>query len=443
MSIFRAYDIRGVFGRDLTVEVAKDIGRAFGTVVGGGTIAVGRDIRLSGEKLAGALIEGILSSGVDVLDVGVVPTPLLYYTVYTHNTSGGVMITGSHNPPEYNGFKFMRGHDTLHGEQILSLEKIIEGGAFASGEGKLTKIDVADDYINHVKENIKLDKKIKAVVDSGNGTGGLIAPRLYRELGCEVIELFSEPDGSFPNHFPDPTIDEALNDLIKKVREAGADVGIAFDGDGDRAGFVTEDGGIVRGDQALALFSRPILAENLGGKIIFEVKCSKALIDDIRAHGGEPIMYRTGHSFIKKKIREERAQVAGEMSGHFFFADRFFGFDDALYAGARMFELLSKSPEKMSELVGSLPKYESTPEIRVDCPDEKKFEVVSAVTKAFQEKNLDIVTVDGARIQFPDGWGLIRASNTTPKLILRFEAKTAERLKEIRGLVEGELKKHI
>jgi phosphomannomutase/phosphoglucomutase len=438
--IYRAYDIRGVYGKDLTDEVAGKIGRAFATKTGGGTIAVGRDVRLSGDALNKALVKGLTSSGADVIDIGVVPTPVLYFAVHTLKTDGGIMITGSHNPPEYNGLKLMRGLDTLYGPQIAEIDEIVATGKYKNGSGKTSKKNLIPDYINHIAKNIKIKKKLKVVVDAGNGAAGLVAPQLYRKMGLKVVELYCEPDGRFPNHDADPTVDENIGDLIAAVEKEGADLGIGFDGDGDRAGFISEKGEIIRGDQALVLFSREILSRKPGSKIIFEVKCSQALPEDIKAHGGVPIMYRTGHSFIKKKIKEENAAAAGEMSGHFFFADRYLGYDDAVYAGARMIEILSHGSESLSSLLASIPKYYSTPEIRVDCPDDKKFQVIEKTTQAFKKQGLNVVTIDGARVSWPDGWGLVRASNTTPKLILRFEAKTQKRLKEIRKIIEDKSK---
>jgi phosphomannomutase/phosphoglucomutase len=442
MSIFRAYDIRGIYGKDLTDSVAESIGKAFGSTFKG-KVVVGRDMRLSGDKISESLISGLRSAGADVVDIGVVPTPLVYFAANYLKHKNGVMVTASHNPAEYNGFKFIRDYSTLQGEQILELRDLIEKKGFKRGHGDLQKLDVVPDYISLVKRKISLGRKIKVVVDSGNGMGGLIAPKLLRELGCEVIELYSELDGRFPNHHPDPTVDENLKDLIATVITEGADFGVGFDGDGDRAGFVDNKGRIIRGDQALILFAREILKKQKGAKIIYEVKCSKALEEEILKNKGIPIMYRTGHSYIKQKIKEEHAALAGEMSGHFYFADNYYGYDDAIYAAARMAELLSKTDEKISSLIDGILKYYSTPEIRVDCADNKKFRVVDEVTKQLKKKGLKVITIDGARVEFKDGWGLVRASNTQPALILRFEAKTQQRLKEIQEFVEGEVNKFI
>jgi len=433
MSIYRAYDIRGVYGDDLTDAIAEDIGKAYGSSVEG-TVAVGRDVRLSSPALANSLVKGLKSTGLRIIDVGVVPTPLLYYTIHELGLDGGVMLTGSHNPPKYNGFKLCRkGAMTLYGPEIQAIGDAVDAGRHRTGAGKVEKRDVLGEYIDFVCERIRLKRKLKVVLDCANGTAGAVAPKLFRRLGCEVIELYSEPDGTFPNHPADPTVDGNLEALISKVRETGADIGLAYDGDADRAGFVDEKGGIIRGDQALALFSREILRTHKGAKIIFEVKCSMALTEDILAHGGTPIMYRTGHSFIKKKIKDEGALMAGEMSGHFFFADDYPGFDDGIYASARMAQLVSIGGKKLSEIVATIPRYYSTAEIRVDVPEEEKFRIVEEVKNKFQGE-YDIITVDGLRVQDRDGWGLIRASNTQPALILRFEGRTEAKRDEMKAL---------
>ncbi len=442
MSIFRAYDIRGVYGGDLTDDVAEDIGKAFGSTFKG-TCAVGFDVRLSSPNLSRALISGLSSSGRDVIDLGLVPTPALYFAIHHLGFEAGVMITGSHNPPKYNGLKLWRGEGTISGKEIQDISKIIEDGVFETGAGEVSTKNIVGDYVSFIKGKVSFNRKLKVVVDSGNGTAGPIVPALLRDLGCEVVELYSEPDGSFPNHPADPTVDENLTELIETVREEDADLGMAFDGDSDRVGFISEECEILRGDQALILYSREILAKTPGAKIIFEVKCSQGLAEDIESHGGIPIMYKTGHSFIKDKIRKEKALLAGEMSGHFYFADDYPGYDDGIYAALRMIQILSKSENSLSELIATMPKYVSTPEIRVKCPDKEKFKVVGEVSKALVDKGLDVLTIDGARIQYPDGWGLIRASNTSPNLILRFEAKTSERLEEIRNVITDELKKHL
>ncbi|MFZ2455929.1 MAG: phosphomannomutase/phosphoglucomutase [Candidatus Altiarchaeia archaeon] len=442
MSIYRAYDIRGVYEKDLTDAEAEKIGKAYATYVGGGDIAVGRDCRLSSPSLRNALVKGLVSAGCTVTDVGMVPTPLLYYTIQNYKKDGGIMITGSHNGPQYNGFKLCKGTDTLYGDQIQEVAKIVSSGIFREGKGIVIEKNVVEDYVKSAKEKIRIKKKIKVVVDGGNGAGGIIGTRLLKELGCEVVELYCEPDGRFPHHFPDPTVDANLKDLIETVKNEKADLGIAYDGDADRLGVVDDMGDVIRGDQSLILFSREILKEKKGATIIFEVKCSQALVEDIKKNGGEPLMYRTGHSFIKKKMKETKAPLAGEMSGHFFFADKYYGYDDGIYSGLRMAELLSEKKEKLSEIMAKIPRYYSTPEIRVHAPEDKKFAIVKEVTEKFQKEKYEVITVDGARMQFPDGWGLIRASNTEPALILRFEAKTPERLKEIEKTIKGALAKY-
>ena len=443
MSIYRAYDIRGIYGKDLTDEVAEAVGEAYGSSLQG-KVAVGRDVRLSSPALAKAIVKGLKSTGLNVTDVGVVPTPLLYFTIHKLKLNGGVMVTGSHNPPEYNGFKLCgEGAMTLYGSEIQAVGDAVERGVFRKGKGSAERLDITPDYIEYVKKRIKMKRKLKVVLDSANGTAGAVAPRILRELGCDVIELHSDPDGRFPNHPADPTVDDNLKELAAKVRETGADIGLSYDGDADRAGFVDEKGGIIRGDQALALFSREILKKHPGAPVIFEVKCSLALKEDILAHGGKPIMYRTGHSFIKKKIREEKALIAGEMSGHFFFADDYPGYDDGIYASAKMVELLSNSDRKLSEIVATIPQYYSTPEIRVDAPEDVKFKLVEEIRKEFEAKpGLQIITVDGVRAETPDSWGLIRASNTGPKIILRFEGKTPQKLEEIKATFRKAFEKH-
>ncbi len=440
MSIFRAYDIRGIFNEDLTLEVAENIGRAFGTYLGGDKkFVVGRDARISSPQIKDSLIKGLISTGCQVMDIGMVPTPVLYFAIHHYEKDGGVMVTGSHNPPQYNGFKLCKGTHTLYGPEIQELGKIVDVGRYKEGSGEVEERDVIEDYLSYIKNKVKLGKKIKAVIDAGNGAAGLIATRLFREVGCQVFELNCQPDGNFPKHFPDPTVDAYLEELIEKVKKEGVDLGIAYDGDADRLGVVDNSGKIIRGDQLLILFSREILEKNPGAKIIFEVKCSQALIEDIEAHDGIPIMYRTGHSFIKKKMREENALLAGEMSGHFFFADDYYGYDDGIFASLKMVELLSQSDRKLSELVAGMPSYFSTPEIRIRCPEEEKFKVVEKVMKKFQEKGYEVITVDGARVQFEDGWGLVRASNTEPALILRFEGKTEKRMREIEEIIKKKL----
>jgi phosphomannomutase/phosphoglucomutase len=441
-TIFREYDIRGLVDQDLTEEAVYLVGKALGTRIreaGGRKAAVGRDARLSGPRFAQAMISALTSTGVDVLDLGIVPTPLTYFAAHTAGVDGICMITGSHNPPEYNGLKVGLGSATFHGEEIQALRRLAESGRFPQGAGSVTPYDVISPYRAHVKENLRLGKrKLKVVVDAGNGTGGVVAVPLFQSLGLDVVPLFVEMDGRFPNHHPDPTVEKNLEHLKAKVRETGADLGIAYDGDADRVGAVDEKGNVLWGDQIMILFSRALLAEHPGAAIVGEVKCSFTLYDDIAAKGGRPIMWKAGHSLIKAKMKEEKALLAGEMSGHIFFAHRWFGFDDGIYSSARLVELLSRTDQPLSALLADVPKTASTPELRVDCPEDKKFEVVRRA-QAFFSKGYDAVTVDGVRVVFPDGWGLVRASNTQPLLVLRFEAKTKERLDEIQRLVRGKV----
>jgi phosphomannomutase / phosphoglucomutase len=439
--IFREYDIRGLVDKDLTEETARLIGLSYGTELqrrGGGTAVVGRDVRLSSPALAAALIEGISGTGCGVLDAGVVPTPVLYFSILNYGGDGGVMVTGSHNPVEYNGFKLSVGAASMFGDEIRRVREIIEEESFFSGSGKVGKISPVKKYTDYIAERISLGRKLKVAVDAGNGTAGEIAPELFRRLGCEVIELYCDPDGSFPNHLPDPTVPELMNDLMEKVKEAGSDLGIGFDGDADRLGAVDEKGNIVWGDRLLGLFAAEILKEG-NRKIIFDVKCSQALVEFIESSGGTPVMWKTGHSLIKKKMKDENAPLAGEMSGHMFFADDYYGYDDAIYASCRLLELLSKKDFTLSALDAGIPRYVSTPEIRVDVPDEDKFKIVEEAGKYFRE-NHKTIDVDGVRILFPEGWGLIRASNTQPVIVLRFEARTGEGLDGIRNTVLSKLK---
>jgi phosphomannomutase/phosphoglucomutase len=436
--IFREYDIRGVVGKDLNPEVVKRLGLGFGThMVGLGhtELVVGRDGRLSSDGFRDALIEGLTSTGCNVVDIGVCPTPVYYFAIFHLDKGGGMMITGSHNPPEFNGFKVSVGRSTIFGDEIQNLRRLIERGKFAAGKGILSQLEVVPYYQDYIKKNIQLEKKLRVVIDAGNGTAGSVAGPLLRDLGCEVDELYCEMDGRFPNHFPDPTLPDNLRDLIDRVKKTGADVGIGYDGDADRIGVVDDQGNILWGDQLMILFSRDILNSKQGATFVAEVKCSQNLFADIERHGGKAIMWKTGHSLIKEKMKEEKAVLGGEMSGHMFFADRYFGYDDAIYASCRLVELLSKTDGKLSQRLSDVPKTFITPEIRLDCSDETKFKVVETVKEAFK-KDYPIIDVDGLRIEFGDGWGLVRASNTQPVLVLRFEALTQNRLKEIRSLVE-------
>ncbi|HET6921623.1 MAG TPA: phosphomannomutase/phosphoglucomutase [Anaeromyxobacteraceae bacterium] len=448
-TIFREYDIRGLVDRDLTEEAVFLTGRALGTLVrdqGGRRVVVGRDCRESGPRFSERMSAGLGASGVDVVDLGVVPTPLVYFAAATLEVDGLCQITGSHNPPEYNGLKVGVGPTTLHGEGIQRLLQTIQAGRFAGGQGRVSRYDVVAPYLAHAKENLRLGpRRLEVVVDAGNGTGGVVAVPLFRSLGIEVVPLFIEMDGRFPNHHPDPTVEANLAHLKAKVAETGADLGIAYDGDADRVGAVDEKGQVLWGDQLMILFSRSVLAENPGAAIVGEVKCSQTLYDDIARQGGRPIMWKAGHSLIKAKMKEEGALLAGEMSGHIFFGHRWFGFDDGIYASARLLELVSRTDQPVSSLLADVPRTFSTPEIRVECPEEMKFEVVRRA-QAFFAARYPAVTVDGVRVTFPDGWGLVRASNTQPLLVMRFEARTPERLAEIQRLLAGkveELKREV
>jgi len=446
--IFREYDIRGIVGRDLDEEVVEALGRAIGTVFrqrGKRLIALGQDCRLSSPMFAEAVARGLLRTGCSVEEIGVVPTPLLYFTVYHRKKEGAVMVTGSHNPPEYNGFKVMVGEETLFGQDIQDIYGIIREVAFIEdAPGVKTAYHINPEYESFTLGNIRLGRKLKVVLDAGNGTAGVVAVPIFKKLGCETIELYCSMDGRFPNHHPDPTLPEAMADLIKTVRETGADFGIGYDGDGDRIGVVDDRGKIIWGDELLILFSREILPRYPGAAVISEVKASKLLYEEIKRLGGRPIMWKTGHSLIKKKIKEENAPLAGEMSGHIFFRDRFFGFDDAIYASLRVAEIVSHSKNKLSELLGDLPKTFFTPEIRIYASDEVKFKIVEEVRKTLVTAH-PVIDIDGVRATFPKGWALVRASNTQAVLVMRFEADTAEDLaaieKEVRKIVEEAIKK--
>lgn len=437
-NIFRQYDIRGTIGVDLDAETACAIGRAIGTKIrrnGGASAAVGRDCRMSSPELSRALSEGILSTGVNVLDIGLSTTPLLYFAVFTESVDGGVMITGSHNPPNMNGFKMLVGKDTIHGDDIQHLLRLIEAGDFETGTGRLTEKDVKPAYIDHLASSLKIRSGLRIGLDFGNGTGAITTIPVLERMGCEIHTLFSQPDGAFPNHHPDPTVVKNLRELSALVREKKLDAGIAYDGDADRIGVVDEKGDVIFGDMLMVLYSRRLLAENPGAAVIGEVKCSQRMYDDIAAHGGRPIMWKTGHSLIKDKLKQENALLAGEMSGHIFFRDRYFGFDDACYATLRLLEILSEEPlTALSAKLAGIPPAVSTPEIRVDCPDDIKFGVVDRAVSHFSGRYRTI-TVDGARILFENGWGLIRVSNTQPVIVLRFEAGSEAELSKYSGEV--------
>ena len=436
--VFREYDVRGVVDRDLNDDFVYHLGKAIGTYgrnKGVKTMTTGRDCRLTSEEYQNAITKGITSTGIDVMDIGLCATPILYFSIRHLKTDGGVMVTGSHNPPEFNGFKICVGPDTIYGEEIQNLRKIMEESDYLSGQGSVSEQDITKVYHDYIFENVKVRAGFNVVLDAGNGVGGFFAMPLFERFKCTVTPLYCEMDGRFPNHFPDPTVEENLTKLIHLVNEKKADVGIAYDGDADRIGVITDRGKIIWGDEILILFSRFILKENPGAAIIGEVKCSQNLYDDIEKNGGRAIMWKAGHSLIKGKMKEEKALLAGEMSGHMFFADRYYGYDDAIYASARLLEILSKSGKKLSEILSDVPKSFNTPEIRVDCPDNIKFQVVEKVKNYFQ-KDYEIIDIDGVRIKFDNGWGLVRASNTQPVLVLRFESLTKDGLNSIKSFVE-------
>ena len=440
-TIFREYDIRGIADVELLSPDIEKLGHAIGTYLlrrHGKRVNVGRDCRLSSLRLQNAIVGGLKAAGCDVTDLGVVPTPLVYYSVFHLHADGAVVITGSHNPPDYNGFKVVGGDSTIYGEEIQEIRRLIETGDLDHGEGSERLYDVATPYVEEVAAQFHFPRRVRVVFDAGNGTAGPVVHRIVEKLACEATELFFEPDGRFPNHHPDPTLPENLATLIAAVREKGADLGVAFDGDADRIGAIDDRGNIIWGDQLLVLYAREILSRKPGATIIGEVKCSQTLYDDIRRHGGIGIMARTGHSLIKARMKETGAEIAGEMSGHIFFKDRYYGFDDAIYSACRLMEIIAASGRSLSEHLSDLPPTVTTPEIRVDCPDEVKFAVVARVTAHFRAL-YDVVEVDGARVLFPEGWGLLRASNTQPVLVMRFEAARPDLLARYRAEVEAAL----
>lgn len=442
--IFREYDIRGIVGKDLTPETVQQIGQAIGTYIkrqGGKSLVVGRDVRSSSVEFRDILAQALNSTGCDVVDIGMVPTPVSYFALHHLEVDGGVMITGSHNPPEFNGFKISLGQHSLYGKKIQELRGLIEADDFETGTGKTDQTNVLEPYMDNICSIINVPRKVKVVVDGGNGCFGITGPQLLKKLGLDPIEIFCEPDGTFPNHHPDPTVEENLAGLIEKVRSENAELGIGFDGDADRIGVVDEKGNILWGDQLLTIFARDILSRNPGATIVGEVKCSQNLYQDIEKHGGVPVMAPAGHSLIKKKMKETNALLAGEMSGHVCFSDNYFGFDDAIFAAGRILQIIAQSSMKVSEMLADLPETAYTPEIRIDCPDDKKFEIVRELTESFR-RQYEVVDIDGVRINFGDGWALIRASNTQPVLVLRFEAKTRDRLDELVGIIKEQMDKY-
>jgi phosphomannomutase / phosphoglucomutase len=444
-AIFREYDIRGIAGKDLTEEVATAVAGAYAAFLAEkgvkGALAVGRDNRPSGEGLHRALVGGLLASGLDVVDVGVVPTPLAYWSQHNLAVVGGIQITGSHNPPEYNGFKLGLGTSSIYGADIQHIYELALAGKFPRGNGTLRGEQVIDRYIDDIAARVgKLRRALKVVIDCGNGAGALVAPKLFPKLGIKPRYLFCESDGTFPNHHPDPTVPKNLEALIAAVKQDQADIGIAFDGDADRIGVIDHTGEIIWGDYLLIIYARDALARTgKGQSIVFDVKASQALPETIEKAGGIPVMWKTGHSLIEEKMHQTHAPVAGEMSGHMFFAEGFYGFDDALYGAARLLRIVAESGKTVRDLLADVPRFVSTPEIRLDCPDDKKFGIVEEAQKYFGAK-YKVNTVDGARVLFGDGWGLIRASNTQPVLVMRFEARTKEQLEKIQSEMQGWLR---
>jgi phosphomannomutase/phosphoglucomutase len=441
-SIFREYDIRGVVGKDFDEEFAYQLGRAFARKIidqGGKKVTAGRDCRLSSPSLGQSLIRGMVDSGLEVTDIGVVTTPMLYFSLYHLNADGGIMVSGSHNPPDQNGFKVCVGKETIWGAEILKLKGIIDARDYPQGKGAVRAYDLHTPYIDYIVKNVRLARPLKVVVDAGNGTAGPVAPVVLKKLGCQVTELYCDMDGRFPNHHPDPTVEKNVAELRQRVVAEQADAGIAYDGDADRIGLIDDRGKIIWGDILMILLSRFLLEEVPGATIIGEVKCSHRLFQDIEAHGGKPLMWKAGHSLIKAKMKEVGAQLGGEMSGHIFYKHRWFGFDDAVYTSARVLEILSRNQKPLSALLADVPPAVSTPELRIKSSDEKKFAIVEQVKQHFQKLGCKVNDVDGMRLIEKDGWGLVRASNTQPMLVMRFEADTQARLEEIRRLVEEQV----
>ena len=433
-SIFRAYDIRGVVADALTPAAVEQIGRSFGSEAlarGQSTVVLARDGRLSGPDLIQALAKGLQSSGCDVIDIGMVPTPVLYFATYHLETGTGIMVTGSHNPPEYNGLKMMIGGDTLFGEGIQQLYQRLVKDDLSSGSGNYSEMSVLDAYLERIIGDIKLDRKMRIATDCGNGVAGVCAAELFKKLGCEVHELFSEVDGNFPNHHPDPAKVENLQDIAALVESEQLELGLAFDGDGDRVGVIDDRGQIIWPDRQMILYSRDILDRNPGAKIIYDVKCSRLLPEAIKEAGGDPEMWKTGHSFVKARIKETGAALGGEMSGHIFFKERWYGFDDALYSAARLLEIVSRDPRKVSEIFGEIPDSVNTPELGIKFAEGEHHTFMSSFVEKSNFDGAQLTTIDGLRADFDDGWGLVRASNTTPSLVIRFEADSQSALERI------------
>lgn len=445
MPIFREYDIRGLVGKDLEEDIMTLLGKTYGAYIEGqrkhNVIVVGRDGRLHSKRFSDALIQGVTACGLHVIDIGEVPSPLTYFAANTMDIDGFLMLTASHNPSEYNGLKIGVGNATIYGDEIQRFGQMAQAGQFpvTAAPGTVTARNVVPQYLDDVCGRIKLARKLKVVVDGGNGVSGPIAVPLFERLGCEVIPLFCSVDGNFPNHHPDPTKIENLTELIAAVKREQADVGIAFDGDGDRIGGCDDQGNLLQGDRLLALFARWILKEVPGATVIGEVKCSRGMYEYIKKHKGNAVMYRTGHSLIKAEMKRIGAEIAGEMSGHIFFKHRWYGFDDAAYAGARLLEIIAQSRQPLSAMLAEIPRRFDTPELEIKSDDQKKFDVVQKARAYFQELGLEVVTIDGARIEFPDGWGLLRASNTSPKLVVRVEGDTEARMNEILQMIKGKV----
>ncbi|HVJ63351.1 MAG TPA: phosphomannomutase/phosphoglucomutase, partial [Tahibacter sp.] len=439
-----AYDIRGIVGKSLTPDVVRAIGQALGTLAlekGRDTFAIGRDGRLSGPDMVGGLIEGLRQAGMDVIDIGMVPTPLVYFATFHLNTGSGVSVTGSHNPPDYNGFKIVLGGETLAESAIQSLYARIAENRYTSGSGGLQTMDVKADYIDRIVSDVQVDQKLKVVVDCGNGVPGLIVPAVLDGIGCEAMPLYCDVDGEFPNHHPDPSDLHNLRDLILTVKQMNADLGLAFDGDGDRLGVVTKSGEVIFPDRLLMLFAKDVLSRNPGASIIYDVKCTGKLQPEILKHGGSPILWKTGHSLIKAKMRETEAELAGEMSGHFFFKERWYGFDDGIYAAARLMEILAGDLEGRDPqaIFDSLPKGVSTPELKVEMAEGENYRFMERFRERSSFEGARVTTIDGVRADWPDGWGLVRASNTTPVLVLRFDADTDQALLRIKEAYRKQL----
>ncbi|HWV63457.1 MAG TPA: phosphomannomutase/phosphoglucomutase [Oxalicibacterium sp.] len=434
--IFKAYDIRGIVGKTLDAGIARDIGRAFGSAVrakGETTVVIGRDGRLSGPELTAALAEGLQAAGVDVIDLGVVATPVLYFGTHELDACSGIMVTGSHNPPDYNGFKMVLAGEAIYGDAIQALHQAIVDGKLTEGKGSYRTHDIRDAYLKRITGDVKLARPMKVAVDCGNGVAGAFAGDLYRALGCEVIELFCDVDGNFPNHHPDPAHPENLQDLIKCLQETDAEIGLAFDGDGDRLGVVTKDGQIIYPDRQLMLFVKDVLTRHPGEQILYDVKCTRHLSPWIEQYGGKPLMWKTGHSLVKAKMRETGAPIGGEMSGHIFFKDRWYGFDDGLYAGARMLELLSREKDP-SAVLNALPQSTSTPELQLKLSEGESFPLIARLQSEARFPGSDrTITIDGLRVEYPDGFGLARSSNTTPVIVMRFEAESQQALQRIQA----------